>query len=75
MTITIDLPSEVGTNIKIQATSDGVKVEDYVKTLIKEVSERRERIEKKTPNGLWLKFLHLKFKLIISLVGLGICLI
>ena len=46
MTITIDLPSEVETKIKTQASNDGVKVEDYVKTLIKEASDRRERIEK-----------------------------
>ncbi len=45
MTITIDLPSEVETKIKTQASNDGVKVEDYVKTLIKEASDRRERIE------------------------------
>ncbi len=46
MTITIDLPSEVETKIKAQASNDGVKVEDYVKTLIKEASDRREQIEK-----------------------------
>ncbi len=46
MTITIDLPSEVESKIKTQASNDGVKVEDYVKTLIKEASDRRERIEK-----------------------------
>ncbi len=46
MTITIDLPSEVESKIKTQASNAGVKVEDYVKTLIKEASDRRERIEK-----------------------------
>ncbi len=46
MTITIDLPSEVESKIKTQASNDGVKVEDYVKTLIKEASDRREQIEK-----------------------------
>ncbi|MEJ7860805.1 MAG: hypothetical protein WKF90_04110 [Pyrinomonadaceae bacterium] len=46
MTITIDLPSEVESKIKTQASNDGVKVEDYVKTLIKEASDRRERIER-----------------------------
>ncbi len=46
MTITIDLPSEVETKIKTQASNNGVKVEDYVKTLIKEASDRREQIEK-----------------------------
>ncbi len=46
MTITIDLPSEVESKLKTQASNDGLKVEDYVKTLIKEASDRRERIEK-----------------------------
>ena len=46
MTITIDLPSEVENKIKTQALNDGVKVEDYVKTLIREASDRCERIEK-----------------------------
>jgi hypothetical protein len=46
MTITIDLPSEVEAKIKTQASHDGVEVEDYVKTLIKEASDRREKIEK-----------------------------
>ena len=46
MTITIDLPSEIESKIKTQASNDGVKVEDYVKTLIKEASDRRERIER-----------------------------
>ena len=46
MTITIDLPSEVESKIKTQASNDGVKVEDYVKTLIKEASDRREQIER-----------------------------
>ncbi|CAN5838113.1 MAG: hypothetical protein H0X15_00670 [Acidobacteria bacterium] len=46
MTITIDLPSEVETKIKAQASNDGVKVEDYVKILIKEASDRREQSEK-----------------------------
>ncbi len=45
MTITIDLPSEVETKVKSQASNDGLKVEDYVKTLIKEASDRRERME------------------------------
>ncbi len=46
MTITIELPSEVEEKLKIQASDDGLKVEDYVKTLIKDASDRRERIEK-----------------------------
>ena len=46
MTITVELPPEVETKIKTQAKHDGLKVEDYVKTLIKEASERRERVEK-----------------------------
>jgi hypothetical protein len=46
MTITVDLPPDVESKIKTQASNDGVKIEDYVKTLIKEASDRRERIEK-----------------------------
>lgn len=46
MTITVELPLEVEAKIKTQASNDGLKVEDYVQTLIKEASERRERIEK-----------------------------
>lgn len=45
MTILVDLPSEVETRIKIQASDDGVEVEDYVRELIDEASERRERIK------------------------------
>ena len=45
MTITIDLPPEVEANLKTQASHDGVKVEDYVTNLIKEASERRERVD------------------------------
>ncbi len=46
MTITIDLPLEIETKIKTQALQDGVKLEDYVKSLIKEASDKREKIEK-----------------------------
>lgn len=46
MTITVELPSEVEAKIKTQALSDGVRLEDYIKTLIEEASNRRERIEK-----------------------------
>ena len=48
MTITIDLPSEVEAKIKTQASHDGLEVEDYVKTLIEEATERRERIERES---------------------------
>ncbi len=46
MTITIDLPSEVEEKIRKQASNDGLEVKYYIKTLIKEASERRERIMK-----------------------------
>lgn len=46
MTITIDLPTEVEEKIKVQASDDGLQVEDYLNSLIKEESERRERIKK-----------------------------
>lgn len=45
MTITIDLPLEVETRIKTQASDIGEKVEDYLKTLIDEETARRERIK------------------------------
>jgi hypothetical protein len=46
MTITIDLPSEVEKRIKTQASNNGEKLEDYLKTLIDEESARREKINK-----------------------------
>lgn len=46
MTITINLPPETEEKIRTQAQQDGVKVDDYVKTLIAEAAERRERIER-----------------------------
>ena len=46
MTITIDLPVEVETRIKTQASDIGEKVEDYLKTLIDEETAKREHIKK-----------------------------
>lgn len=46
MPITIDLPVEVETRIKTQASDIGEKVEDYLKTLIDEETAKRERIKK-----------------------------
>ena len=45
MSITIDLPLEVETRVKIQALDNGEKVEVYLKTLIDEETIRRERIK------------------------------
>lgn len=45
MTITIDLPLETEEKVKIQASHDGIEVQDYIKLLIKEASDRRERIQ------------------------------
>ncbi len=45
MTITIDLPSEVESKIKTQASNNGLKVEEYIKSLIVEETERRELIK------------------------------
>lgn len=42
MIITIDLPSEVESKIKTQASNNGLKVEEYIKSLIEEETERRE---------------------------------
>jgi hypothetical protein len=48
MTITIDLPLETEEKVKTQASQDGLKVDDYLKTLIAEAAARRERIEKES---------------------------
>lgn len=45
MTIVIDLPTDVERKVKTQASKDGLRIEEYVKSLIEEASERRERIE------------------------------
>ena len=52
MTVTIDLPAEVESKIKTQASTDGLNVEDYLKILIKEESERRERIRNNSEKTL-----------------------
>ena len=46
MPITIDLPVEIETRIKTQASDIGEKVEEYLKTLIDEETAKRERIKK-----------------------------
>jgi hypothetical protein len=46
MTITIDLPEEVEEKIKTQASDDGLQVEDYLRSLIRDATERRERIKR-----------------------------
>lgn len=46
MTITIDLPTEVEARVKTQASRDGVGIGNFLQSLIKEATERRERIEK-----------------------------
>lgn len=48
MTITIELPSKTEEKVKLQALKDGVKIEDYIRSLIEEASEKRERIEKES---------------------------
>jgi len=48
MTITIDLPIETEEKVKTQALHNGVTLDDYVKTLIAEAAERRERMEKES---------------------------
>ena len=48
MTITIELPSKTEEKVKLQALKDGVKIEDYIRLLIEEASEKRERIEKES---------------------------
>ncbi len=45
MTITIDLPPDVEASIKTQAAKDGLPLEDYVKSLVQEGTQRRDRID------------------------------
>ena len=45
MTITISLPPETEQSIKSQAAKEGLALEDYVESLVKEASERRQRID------------------------------
>ena len=45
MTITIDLPIEVETKIKSQAVKQGLGVDDYVRSIVKDTADRRANIE------------------------------
>ncbi len=45
MTITVDLPPEVESRVKIQAQKGGLAVSDYLVSLIDDASEVRERLE------------------------------
>ena len=45
MTITVDLPPAVETKVKLQAAHNGIRLEDYVASLIAEASARQDRIE------------------------------
>ncbi len=45
MIITVDLSPEVESRIKLQAASNGVQMDVYVKSLIEEAAARRERID------------------------------
>lgn len=45
MTITIDLPPDVEESIKTQAAKDGLPLEDYIKSLVQEGTQRRDRID------------------------------
>ena len=64
MTITIDLPPKTEEKVKLQALKDGVKIEDYIRSLIEEASEKRERIEKelKKPFAEILAPIHKEFE-------------
>jgi len=44
MIITIDLPPDVEASVKTQAAKDGLPVEDYVTALVREGTQRRNRI-------------------------------
>lgn len=45
MAITIDLPPDVEASVKTQAAKDGLPLEDYVKSLVQEGTQRRDRID------------------------------
>jgi len=51
MTITIDLPSEIEEKVKMQASHDGLKLEDYLKSLIEETANRRERVKRSSESS------------------------
>jgi hypothetical protein len=45
MTITIDLPPDVEESVKTQAAKEGLPLEDYVRSLVQEGTQRRDRID------------------------------
>lgn len=45
MTITLELPPDVETAVKTQAVKDGLPLETYVTSLVKQAQQQRERIE------------------------------
>jgi hypothetical protein len=45
VTITIDLPLDVEESLKTQAAQDGLTVEAYVTSLVREGAKRRDRID------------------------------
>ncbi len=45
MTITIDLPPSVEESVKTQAAEDGLPLEAYVASLVREGAKRRDRID------------------------------
>jgi hypothetical protein len=45
MTITIDLPPDIEASVKTQAAKEGLPLEDYVKSLVQEGTQRRDRID------------------------------
>lgn len=46
MTVVLELEPEIEEKIKMQASKDGLKVEVYVQSIVKEATNKRERIEK-----------------------------
>lgn len=46
MTVVLELEPEIEEKIKMQASKDGVKVEVYVQSIVKEATNKREKIEK-----------------------------
>ena len=62
MTITIDLSPETEKKVRIQAMQNGVEVEDYIKSLIEEASEKREKTKSEKSFAEILAPIHKEFE-------------
>jgi hypothetical protein len=44
MTITINLPPDIEASVKTQAAKEGLRIEDYITSLVQEGTQRRDKI-------------------------------